>query len=149
MSDTTDRDTTVISLADRREPEWSLEDCRRLFAPSVKVLPFVKRDQKRPFNATPLKWWDDTPGIDHKLDVKRGRAYATMTIEAIAADKCGSNPLEAIFKSIVDDAVARKIKGGKHSRTLPPAVDGYLWELSKFISRAADKIPLDEPPSGA
>ncbi len=134
--------TNVIDALDRfaakvaadHPPEWTIAELRRMFAPSVKVLPFVTRNSKHPLDGQPLTWWNDTPGVDHKLDHKRGVTYANMLIEAVAADQCSPFPLEAIFKSIIEDTAARKIKGGKHSRTLPPAVDGFLWTLSKFIA---------------
>ena len=138
----------IITLADHRPParsrpkyEWTLEEVRSIFAPSVKVLPFVTRDPKKPLDGHPLTWWNDEPGIDHKLDRKRGVAYADMLIDTIAADRCGGLPIERIFESIIEDTVARKIKGGKHSRILPPAVDGFLWQLSRTIATKAGGRP--------
>jgi hypothetical protein len=136
----------VIDLATRRKidpqappeaPELTIAELRRIYAPAFKSLPFVQRKNGTTAVDKPITFWNDTPGFDHKTDCKRGRLYAQMVIEAIAADNCGSRPLERTFEAIIKDAVAREAKGGKHARTSPPAVDGFLWELSKFIARAA------------
>ncbi|MDQ6734646.1 MAG: hypothetical protein M3Z35_11145 [Nitrospirota bacterium] len=111
-----------------------MADVRRVFAPSIKALPFVARRDGARVTEPPLSWWKDTPGADHHSDCKRGRSYALLVIDALAADRCGSPPLENIFAAIIEDAVRRRLKGGKHARTLPPAVDGFLWELSRFIA---------------
>jgi hypothetical protein len=107
------------------------------------VLPFVTPNPKHPLDAMPLTWWNDTPGIDHKLDFKRGVTYANMLIEAIAADECGHHPIESIFASIIEDAVARKIKGGpcRHRKTCPPVVANYRVGVSspRGIKRRASK----------
>jgi hypothetical protein len=143
----------VVVLADHRakskEEEaaaprpWTIADIRRIYAPTFKSLPYVQRDEGASLCDHPATFWNDTPGFDHKADHKRGRVYAAMTIEAVAADNCDSRPLEQVFEAIIMDAVARKIKGGKHARTLPPAVDGFLWELSKFIAKAATSQSSD------
>lgn len=116
---------------------------RRTYAPAFKSLPFVQRKNEASICDRPITFWNDTPGFDHKTDFKRGRIYAEMTIEALADDNCGSCPLEQTFEAIIKDAVARKIKGGKHARTLPPAVDGFLWVLSRFIAKAASSSGND------
>jgi len=149
MSDEPSRTTAdVIELEARRKaaapeqpkaPEWTLAQARRFYAPAFKSLPFIQRKSETSICERPITFWNDVPGFDHKTDFKRGRLFAEMTIEAIAADNCGSGPLEATFEAIIKDAVARKAKGGKHARTLPPAVDGFLWELSKFIAKAASR----------
>jgi hypothetical protein len=146
----------VIDLAARRarprveeQPkarEWSLAELRRIYAPAFKSLPFVQRKEGASFGDHPLTFWNDTPGFDHKTDYRRGCLYAEMMIEAIAADNCTSRPLEGTFEAIIKDAMARKIRGGKHARTLPPAVDGFLWELSKFIAKAASAGCLENGP---
>lgn len=146
--------STVIALADHRAkkgkketvglPPWTRAQIRRDYAPAFKSLPFIQRKDGASICNHPLSFWNDTPGFDHKGDCKRGRVYAAMTIEAIAADNCGGGPLEQVFEAIIMDAVARRIKGGKHARTIPPAVDGFLWELSKFIAEAASKQPADQ-----
>jgi hypothetical protein len=136
----------VIELEARRKgaaseqpiaPKWTIAKLRQVYAPAFKSLPFIQRKNETSIFEKPITFWNDAPGFDHKTDFKRGRLFAEMTIEAIAADNCGSGPLEATFAAIIKDAVARKAKGGKHTRTLPPAVDGFLWELSKFIAKAA------------
>jgi len=142
----------VIDLATRRNidpqappkvPEWTIAELRRIYAPAFLSLPFIQRDERASLCARPITFWNDTPGFDHKMDSRRGRLYAELAIEAIAADDCGPRPLERVFEAIIKDAVVRKAKGGKHARTLPPAVDGFLWELSKFIARAAARTGDD------
>jgi hypothetical protein len=133
----------VTSKDPPKAHNWTLAELRRHFAPAFKSLPFVQRKDEATVLGRPITFWNDTPGFDHKADCRRGRLYAEMMIDAIAADKCGSRPLEETFEAIIKDAVARKAKGGKHARTLPPAVDGFLWELSKFIANAASRTGDD------
>jgi hypothetical protein len=138
----------VIDLATRRKtdteappkaPQRTLAELRRTYAPAFLSLPFIQRDEKAGVCGRPITFRSDTPGFDHKTDFRRGRLYAEMMIDAIADDKCCSRPLEQTFEAIIKDAIARKIKGGKHARTLPPSVNGFLWELSKFIAKVASK----------
>jgi hypothetical protein len=56
--------------------------------------------------------------------------YAALTMAAITADGCAWY-LERILDGIVRDVASRKAKGGKYSRTLPPAVIGFIHELSR------------------
>ena len=108
---------------------------RRTFGPSLKTLPFVKM-KGHGQRARPTTFWNDAPTGKGRDDFKRGRRYATLAIAAIAADGCASWDLERIIEAIVVDAASRKVKGGKYSRTLPPAVDGFIHELSRqFCAR--------------
>ena len=108
MSDEPSRTTAdVIELEARRKaaapeqpkaPEWTLAQARRFYAPAFKSLPFIQRKSETSICERPITFWNDVPGFDHKTDFKRGRLFAEMTIEAIAADNCGSGPLEATFE---------------------------------------------------
>jgi hypothetical protein len=129
----------IDTEAPPKSHEWTIAELRRIHAPAFLSLPFIQRDEKAGVCGRPIAFWNDPPGFDHKTDFRRGRLYAEMMIDAVADDKCCSRPLEQTFEAIIKDAVARKIKGGKHARTLPPAVDGFLWELSKFITKAASR----------
>lgn len=113
-------------------PPRTLDQVRACFAPSVKALPFAggRRDE----HGWPETFWNDVPTVDPRADYKRGEHFAEMTIAALMVDYCGANPLGRIFDSIIDDAVKRRVKGGKGSRTMPYAVHGYLSVLSDFIA---------------
>jgi hypothetical protein len=120
----------VPSLPWTRDPE----EIRARFAPSVKGLPFVSSEWTNDY--WPESMWADIPTNDHWADMDRGRRFAVMTIEAMRADKADALALEAIFKSIVEDAIRRKAKGGKGSRSIPGAVRGYLEGLAELITHA-------------
>jgi hypothetical protein len=106
--------------------------------PEIMQLPFVTRIEGRDgeFN---INFWNvqSSDGID---DIKRGRKYAKLTIAALGNAKYASvyRALEMMFEAIVTDAIARRAKGGKGSRTNITSVgNGFLSELSKFIHRAS------------
>ncbi len=128
---TAHRPTTTVVTAGVIRPDfgaayWTPEKLRRMFGLSVKRLPFVTMK-----GARAASYWNDAPTGNGRDDFKRGKKYAALTIEAMTADGCASWYLEKIIQAIVADAVSRKVKGGKHSRTLPPAVDGFIHELSR------------------
>jgi hypothetical protein len=131
----TDEDT------DGEAPAWTPEQIRRIFAPSVRALPFVSLSDENPFGP-PLSYWNDVPTEDFRTDFKRGRHYADMTISAIDADDCGSFFLGHIIGAMVKDAIARKSKGGRYSRTLPPAVSGFFYQLTHRV--CGRKAPRDQ-----
>jgi hypothetical protein len=107
-------------------------ESRAHFAPSVKSLPFVS--DRWGNECWPESMWADVPTNDYHADCERGKLFANLTISALIADKPAHHcSLELIFKAIVEDAVRRKAKGGKGSRTMPAAVQGYLETLAKFI----------------
>jgi hypothetical protein len=117
----------------RVDPLWTRtpDETRAMFCPSVKTLPFVSTEWRNDY--WPASMWVDVPTDDYQADRERGRVFAAMTIAAICADHPIIQPLQIIFHAIVDDAIRRRAKGGKGSRTLPGAVDGFLEGLGKFI----------------
>jgi hypothetical protein len=116
---------------------WTLEDACRIFGPSVKELPFVTMaTDGNPF-ANAANYWNDVPTENSHADFQRGKTYAALTIKAIANDGCGSNYLKDIIEAIAADAIARQARGGKYSRSLPPAVGGFFSELSLAPRRPA------------
>jgi hypothetical protein len=126
--------TTTLVSASIVRPDFKAaygkpEQPHRTFAPSLKTLPFVKL--KGGGRRTRAGYWKDAPTGNGRDDFKRGQKYAALTIVAIAADRCASWDLEGIIEAIVIDAASRKVKGGTYSRTLPPAVDGFIHELSR------------------
>ena len=111
---------------------------RVVFWPSVKARPFVSREWK---NSWPKKMWAYVPTGNYAVDSERGKLFATLTISAMIADSAAiadqpfhHRALELIFKSIIEDAIRRKAKGGKGSRLMSAAVHGYLETLAKFIT---------------
>jgi hypothetical protein len=120
--------TATIIRPDFREREKP----RGTFAPPLKTLPFVKiKGGGR--RGRPASYWKDAPTGNGRDDFKRGQKYAALTIAAIAADDCASWDLERIIEAMVIDAASRNAKGGKYSRSLPPAVDGFIHELSRQL----------------
>jgi hypothetical protein len=97
---------------------------------SLKSLPFVEMKVGRR-RASAAGFWTDAPTGNGRDDFKRGQRYAALTIAAMTADGCVSWYLEKIIEGIVSDAASRKAKGGKYSRALPPAVVGFIHELSR------------------
>jgi hypothetical protein len=119
---------TGVIKADFRAAHRTAEKTRRRVGPSLARLPFVTTKGGSP-RADVKRYWKDVPTGNGRADFKRGKKYAALTIEAMTADGCAWY-LERIIEAIVLDAVARKAKGGRHSRALPPAVDGFIHELS-------------------
>ena len=132
----------VIS-ADFKDAYWKPGYCEPekphcAFAPPLRTLPFIKMEG----GGSPASYWNDTPTGKGRDDFKRGRDYAALTIAAIATDSCASWDLERIIEATVIDAASRKAKGGKYSRTLPPAVYGFIHELSRqFCAKITGSQP--------
>lgn len=104
---------------------------------SLKKLPFVKikHESRRPSAAC---FWSDAPTANGREDFKRGQTYAALTMAAITADGYAAWYLERILDGIVRDVASRKAKRGRYSRTLPPAVIGFIHELSRqYCARRA------------
>jgi hypothetical protein len=94
-----------------------------MFAPSVKTLPFVSGEWKNDY--WPESMWIDVPTDDFCADIDRGKHFAKLTLGALMADQCNHGyVLAAIFEAIVNDAIRRRAKGGKGSRSMPGAVHG-------------------------
>ncbi len=106
---------------------------RRAFLPFFRNLPFV-RIKRSGGRASVASYWTDVPTEDGRADFKRGKGYAALVIVAMNADAGGACFLERIIEGIVIDVASRRAKGGKHSRTLPPAVQGFFYELSRQLS---------------
>jgi hypothetical protein len=130
-------ETNIVAFPSRsKERVWTEEEIRRIFHPSVNRLPFVARLDDGE-GASSFNYWSVQPSGDGHADFQCGKEYAALTIEAIYADGCGSLALEFIFEALVDDAIARRAKGGRYSRTNILAVgDGFLSGLSRFICAA-------------
>ncbi len=114
---------------------WTPDDIRRLCGPSIKLLPFVTMKDGNPI-AGATSYWNDIPTGNGHADFKRGNSYALLTMQAIIADGCGPHYLQCIIEAMIHDAVVRRAKGRKRSRRLPPAVDGFLFELSRQLCSA-------------
>ena len=107
-------------------------------SPFFQGLPFV-RIKGSGRRARIASYWTDLPTDDGRADFKRGRAYAARVIAAMNADALGGACyLERIIDAIVRDAAARRAKGGKYSRTLPPAVQGFIYDLSRRLASRLD-----------
>lgn len=112
---------------------WTPDQLRSMFTPSAKKLPFVSAEWENEY--WPKSMWTDVPTDDYQADLKRGKHFAKLTIGALMADRPNhGRALELIFEAMVEDAVRRRAKGGKGSRTMLGAVHGYLHELADFIA---------------
>jgi hypothetical protein len=115
-------------IIEEEEREW-LSDAIGLHR--LRRMPFVTLHD----DGSPATWWNDVPtkgGIKAiQADRRRGEAYADMLVDALIADDAkGCIPLWLVINAIVDDAIKRRAKGGTGSRRLPPAVHGFLTQLS-------------------
>jgi hypothetical protein len=139
-------------IARRTTEAWAraVADMHRLHCPEMKMLPFVamRKDASPCENA--INYWCDEPTHHSGVDHKRGRLYAQLTVKAIQSSVSKANGsrsaaphyLERIFAAIVDDAIERRRRGGKHSRTnITSTVDGFLRELSHYICGQEDHLP--------
>jgi hypothetical protein len=118
---------------DPDDSRWTPDELRAMFVPSVKALPFVSAEWHNEY--WPESMWVDVPTDDWRADRERGKHFAKLTIAALIADRPNhGRALEIIFEAIVNDAIRRRAKGGKGSRTMLGAVDGYLGELADFIT---------------
>jgi len=138
------RPTTTVVTASVIRPDfgaayWTPERLRRMFGLSVRRLPFVTTKGNNT-SASAANFWNDAPTGNGRDDFKRGKKYAGLTIEAMTADGCASWYLEKIIQAIVDDVVSRRAAGGKYSRTLPPAVNGFIHELSRQLCERTTDI---------
>jgi hypothetical protein len=102
---------------------------QRAFSPFFQNLPFV-RVKGSGRGARVTSYWTDAPTDDGRADFKRGKEYAARLIVAMNADAHSACYLERIIEAIVGDVASRRAKGGQYSRTLPPAVRGFFYELS-------------------
>jgi hypothetical protein len=129
-------EATVDPLWTRGNPN----EFRSMFLPSVKALPFVSEEWKNEY--WPECMWVDEPTDDYCADMDRGRHFARLTISALMADRPKHGvALEKIFEAIVNDAIRRRAKAGKGSRSLPAAVRGYLDQLAEFIASECRQVP--------
>jgi hypothetical protein len=139
------RPTAAVGSASIIRPDFkagyrTAEKLRRPRQPSLERLPFVTMKGGNPA-AGATSYWNDIPTGNGRDDFKRGKKYAALAIEAMTADGCAWY-LEKIIEAMVVDAVSRRAKGGKHSRTLPPAVDGFIHELSRrFCTKTSGIAP--------
>ena len=114
-----------------------------MFCPSVKALPFVSAEWKNDY--WPESMWADVPTSNYSADHKRGKDFANLTLGAMMADRpAHGRALQLIFELIIEDAIRRRAKGGKGSRTMPAAAHGYLEGLANFIVAQCRR---DDPPA--
>jgi hypothetical protein len=140
----------VVELPRR---EWTEEEVRAYFCPTIKMLPFVVMQSDNPLkNAT--CYWHDEHGSSQRgyEDVKRGRTYAQLFIQAVERDRptyrsvyAAPRYLEAILTAMVNEALERRRKGGKGSRTtFTGAMTGFMVELTEHIckpSLSSEEVP--------
>jgi hypothetical protein len=127
------------------DPLWTRtpDETRAMVAPSVKSLPFVSAEWHNDY--WPESMWVDLPTDDWRADRERGKHFAKLTIAALIADRPNhGRVLGVIFEAMVSDAIRRRVKGGKGSRKMLGAVDGYLEELADFI---VGQCRRPEPPA--
>jgi len=105
---------------------------QRAITPFLQNLPFV-RIKGSGRHGRVASYWTDGPTGNGRADFKRGREYAVRVFVAMDADADGACYLERIIEAIVIDAASRRAKSGKYSRTLPPAVQGFIYELARQL----------------
>jgi hypothetical protein len=132
----------VMDCMTRFQRPYTEEDSRAIYCPEIKLLPFViLKEDENPCRPAECYWCDEPSGEGH-VDYKRGRAYAQLTIKAIQRDRPRYRPyaaphyLQSIFEAMVNDALERRRRGGKGSRTtITSAMSGFLQELSDHICK--------------
>ena len=140
---------TVINLTKRRSDLVEHQDrayLAQIFAtPAYMALPFVtlKKDTDGLGAwSEGESYWNDVPTDDRLADYKRGCAYAEMAMAALASD-CGSaRGLELTLEHMFLDAVRRREKGGKYSRSLAPAAYAFLGKLAGHINKGVGGRPV-------
>jgi hypothetical protein len=131
------------------QPAWTVEDAHRTYCPEMKLLPFVVMAEDAGPCENAINYWCDEATKHGHVDHKRGRLYAQLTLKAIKASAAKAKRtrtaaplyLEHIFAAIIDDAIERRRKGGKGSRTMSSTVNGFLRELSAHICGQEDELP--------
>ena len=146
--------SVIDLLSIRAKRKWTAEGARAFYCPAMKGLPFVAPKELGGnvcAGVGSYHWWSDEPTELGHGDHNRGRVYARLLIRAIEEDRPLQNPrasrgfsapwfLEKIFEAMIEDAVRRRTKGGKRSRTaLTPTMDGFLRELSLRICQVGDR----------
>lgn len=142
---------TVIVLAERRSTESDLQLnadqahlARLFYVPAFMALPFLtlkKKEERKGGFGDAETYWNDVPTDDGHADHVRGCAYAKMAVAPINADQCRvPRGLQLTFEHIFLDAVRRREKGGKYSRSLTPAAYAFLSEIAKVIDGRAKDI---------
>jgi hypothetical protein len=156
----------IINLRDRQQrqstPETSMIDhdgtlLLQRCAPMhyLEEMPFVDPQPPR-FPNTRREWncWNDVPTDDSLDDYRRGKRYGQMVLDAMEArsEAYGGHKLalsiaainlQHIIESMIRDGIARRIKGGRHSRTpVTSAMSGFLWELTRHIA-GIERQPAD------
>jgi hypothetical protein len=118
-----------------RDKKWTEAEIRRVFGPSIKRLPFVAmKEDAKSWCDNALNYWCDEPTKHGHVDFKRGVLYAELTLKAIKKDGTCPRYLEHILEAIIDDAIERRRKGGKKSRTnRTSTVHGFVHKLSEHI----------------
>jgi hypothetical protein len=137
----------AINAMPRFDKPWSEAKVRRAYGPSIKMLPFVAmKEDAKSWCDNPLNYWCDEPTKKGHVDFRRGVLYAELTLKAIKKDGACPHYLERIFEAIIDDAIERRRKGGKGSRTnRTSTVHGFLHKLSQHICGSiTPDLPSDD-----
>jgi hypothetical protein len=132
---------TVINLTKRRADLVEHQDrvylAQTVAARAYMALPFVtlKKDTDGLGGYSEGEsYWNDVPTDNGCADYKRGCAYAEMAIAALASDCRHARGLELTLEHIFLDAVRKREKGGKYSRSLAPAATAFLCGLARHIN---------------
>jgi hypothetical protein len=132
----------VMDCLSRFQRPYTEEDVRAIYCPEIKLLPFIVMKEGENPCKNPECYWHDEPSGEGHVDYKRGQAYAQLTIKAIERDRpryrrsAAPIYLRYVFEAMVNDALERRRRGGKKSRTtITSAMSGFLEELSDHICR--------------
>ena len=140
---------TVINLTKRRSDLVEHQDrvylAQAFASPADMALPFVtlKKDTDGLGAwSEGESYWNDVPSDDLLADNKRGCAYAEMAIAALASDSRSARGLELTLEHMFLDAVRKREKGGKYSRSLAPAAYAFLGKLAGHINKGVGGRPV-------
>ncbi len=118
------------------EHEWTDEDARRIFHPTVKALPFIKLKTDHQPAWQPESYWCVEPSGKFEKDYELGKLYARQCVAAMRADGC--NCLSNIFGDMIRDGIEREKPGKRRKRRRSPAIVGFLHQLAQMLLSVAE-----------
>ena len=125
----------VVDIASRR-PQATIAQLRQVtriypdLDPRFAGMPFVSEETNA--GGWPVEKWIDDENATHS----DGRQFARLAMAAMAMPHpyhLGSRALEVTLEAIVAQHVAKRVRGGKGSRTMSRAADGFVREIARTL----------------